>query len=419
MQLEGFDSIKDMYSDDEDFGEIWTICQRNGVDDFLLQDGFLFKGTHLCIPKCSLREYLIRELHSGGLGGHFGRDKTILLVKERYYWPTIHKDVNQYVKRCRICQTCKGQTQNTGLYTPLPIPQAPWEDVSMDFVVGLPRTQRGNDSIFVVVDRFSKMAHFIPCKKTMDASYVAALYFREVVKLHGIPKSIVSDRDTKFLSHFWRCLWKRIGTKLLYSSAYHPQTDGQTEVVNRTLGNLLRSLSAKKPKQWDVTLPQAEFAYNSVVNRSTGRSPFEIIYGKSPRHYLDMAPAADPPHKKAEDFTTSMVKIHEEVSRKLEESNDKYQQAANLHRRSKVFKEGDLVWVFLKKERFPQGSYNKLKEKKIGPCRVLHKINDNAYKIDLPPNIQTHPTFNIKDLTEYFGENDDDLWTSPFPTGGE
>ena len=133
-------------------------------------------------------------------------------------------------------------------------------------MLGLPRTQKGNDSIFVVVDRFSKMVHFIACKKMANTVNVAQLYFREVYRLHGLPLSIVSDHDTIFLSYFWRCLWRLSSTKLDFSSAYHPQTDGQTKVVNRSLGALLRSLVGEHIKSWDTKLLQAEFAYNRSTN---------------------------------------------------------------------------------------------------------------------------------------------------------
>ncbi|GJZ89618.1 RNA-directed DNA polymerase [Tanacetum coccineum] len=180
-----------------------------------------------CGTKCHSWWAIILRVHRGHLLVIFGRANTAMVGS--IFCAKLLRDVQKVINRCRVCHIAKTQHTNQGLYTPLPTPEGPWEDVSIDFVLGLPLTQRKKDSIMVVVDRFSKMAHFIPCSKTFDASQVARLYFAEIVRLHGVPRSITSDRDVKFVSHFWRTLWKRLGAKLNFSSSHHPQTDGQTE----------------------------------------------------------------------------------------------------------------------------------------------------------------------------------------------
>jgi hypothetical protein len=162
----------------------------------------LFRGNQLCIPKCSMMDNLLKEKHSRKLAKHFDHDKTFSKLNGSYFLPGMRTDVKIFVVRCRICQHMKGKRQNTGLYQPLPIPERPWDAVNMDFILGLPRKQRGCDLIFVVVERFSKMAHFIPCEKNSDATHIANLFFKEVIRLHGLPKSIMSDQDTKFVGNF-------------------------------------------------------------------------------------------------------------------------------------------------------------------------------------------------------------------------
>ena len=252
--------------------------------------------------------------------GHFGIKKTYKAVYDHFYWPSLMKDVERICGRCVVCKKSKAKASNHGLYSALPIPSHLWIDISMDFVLGLPRTKNGRDSIFVVVDRFSKMAHFIPCHKTDDAVQVADLFFREIVRLHGMPKTIVSDRDATFLSYFWKTLWSKLGTRLMFSRICHPQTDGQTEVVNRNLSALLRSLVKKNLKSWEDCLPHVEFAYNHAVHSATKFSPFEVVYGFNPLCPLDLLPlplservSTDGKRKAA-----TIKKLHEQVRANIE-----------------------------------------------------------------------------------------------------
>jgi hypothetical protein len=314
----GFENLKDMYAGDVDFGEAYEAAEnpvlrdRSPWIDYMIQEGLFFRGNQLCIPNCSMRENLVREKHSGGLAGHFGHDKTFAKLSESYYWLGMRADIKIFVDRCRICQHSKGRKLNAGFYQPFPIPERPWEAISMDFVLGLPRMQRGVDSIFVVVDRFLKMAHFIPCQKTSDATHITNLFFKEIARLHGLPRSIVSNRDTKFIGHFWRTLWKKLRTNLAFSSTYHPQIDGQTKVLNRSLGDLLRSLVMEHHSSWDQILPQAEFAYNDSVNRSIGKSPFQILYGTQSRGVskLRESEQAETSSASAEEFIEAIRELH-------------------------------------------------------------------------------------------------------------
>ena len=417
-KLLGFEHIKELYSADHDFGEIYALCEKTAEGKFYRHEDFLFREHRLCVPNCSVRDLLVRESHGGGLMGHFGVAKTLAMLQEHFFWPHMKRDVERICGRCVTCRQAKSRVQPNGLYTPLPIPSSPWVDISMDFVLGLPRSKRGRDSIFVVVDRFSKMAHFIPCHKTDDASNVADLFFREIVRLHGMPRTIVSDRDAKFLSYFWKTLWGKLGTKLLFSTTCHPQTDGQTEVVNRTLSTLLRAIISKNIKTWEDCLPHVEFAYNRAMHSTTKFSPFEIVYGFNPLTPLDLSPLPVSEHlnldgeKKAE----FVKKFHERARLNIERRTEQYLKQANKGRHKQVFEPGDWVWLHMRKERFPTQRRSKLLPRGDGPFQVLERINDNAYKLDFPGEYNVSATFNVSDLSPF--DTGDDLRTNPSKEGG-
>ena len=296
----------------------------------------------------------------------------------------------------------------------------------MDFILGLPRTASGFDSIFVVVDRFSKMAHFIPCHKVDDAQNVYKLFFREVVRLHGLPRSIVSDRDPKFISHFWRTLWEKLGTKLQFSTSCHPQMDGQTEVVNRSLSTMLMAVMKGSRRSWDEFLPHIELAYNRVVHKTTNISPFEVVYGFNPLTFLDLLPLPNPHtfvHKEGATKAEFVKKMHEGVKRQIQQQTEKYIKYNNKGKREIIFEEGDLAWLHLRKDRFSTKGKSKLSPLGDGPFQVLKRINSSAHKLDLPAEYGVHDTFNVIDLTSFVGNNEEeealDFRTNPFQERGD
>nr|GFA41847.1 RNA-directed DNA polymerase [Tanacetum cinerariifolium] len=222
---------------------------------------------------------------------------------------------------------------------------------------------------------------------------------REIVRIYGVPRSITSDQDIKFVNHFWRTLWKRLGAKLNFSSSHHPQTNGQTEVTNRSLGSLLRCLVGVKPKQWDVALPQAEFTYNRSSHSFMGRSPFFIVYGHNLFTPLDLAPMVG----------------YGSVSA---EGEERACQIKELHAQV-LFEEGDLLWIHLRRAWFPHRRFGKLRPRADGPFHILKKINDNVYKVELLDHYGVSDTFNVADLSPYTpnADFDDDSGSSRFFRG--
>ncbi len=263
--------------------EVRQSIQNGAKSHFHLRNGLLwYKQNRLHVSEGKMRDTLLKECHDGPLAGHGGAKRTTTFLKKSYYWPNLKDSAEEYVKTCLTCQ--QNQTLNkkqAGLLQPLPIPEGPWESVSMDFMVSFPPS-KGFDAIMVVVDRFSKMAHFIPTKDEATAQETGRLFFSHIFKHHGLPKDIVSDRDPKFTSKFWWALWKRMGSEFKMSTSFRPQMDGQTERVNLVIQQFLGNYVAADQQDWVDHLELAEFCYNNSAHFATRSTPFQMVTGKSP-----------------------------------------------------------------------------------------------------------------------------------------
>ena len=267
---------------------IQQICEaiekgQHCPSGYTLAQGVLrYKGRVVIPASSTLVQKLLSEYHDSPVGGHSGEFKTYQRLAQEWFWCGMRKAVSKYVQSCQTCQQQKVSSLSpAGLLQPLPIPNRVWEDISLDFVEGLPKS-KGFDTILVVVDRLTKYGHFIGLKHPFTAPSVAQIFVKEIVRLHGYPVTIVSDRDKIFMSLFWREIFRIQGSALHRSSAYHPQSDGQTEVVNKTLESYLRCFIQGKPKSWADWLHWAEYWYNTSFHVSAKCSPFQAVYGREP-----------------------------------------------------------------------------------------------------------------------------------------
>jgi transposase InsO family protein len=276
--------------------------------------------------------------------------------------------------------------------------------VSLDFVVALPKTEGGYDTVLVLVDRLTKMVHLAPTTTTCTAAQTARLFFDNVVRLHGVPKNLVSDRGPQFVSKFWAALGELLDMRLKLSSAYHPQTDGQTERVNRTLGETLRNFAGRNPTAWDTYLTAAEFAINNAVNRSTGRSPFFLTYGFHPA--MPVWRELDVPVPAARTFVQSFISRMSDAKSCLEAAQ---QRASDYYNRSKkpvVFTEGQQVMLSTKNLRSLATGSRKLLPRWVGPYPVERMVGPAAVRLQLPADMRIHPTFHVSLVRPYRGATD-------------
>jgi transposase InsO family protein len=352
-------------------------------------EGLLRRKGAAYVPKdMAVRDEIMKMNHDDPYGGHFGPARTTELIRRKYFWPGLRRDIKKYVHGCDICQRTKALKHKPyGELQPLPLPLRPWKDISMDFITGLPPCNAGRrkayDAILVVVDRYTKMAKYTPVCKTIDAADLANIFHDTIVMTFGPPTSIVTDRGSLFTSHFWSSLCFYMKARRRLSTAFHPQTDGQTERQNQTLEHYLRCYANYRQDDWVKYLPMAEFTYNNLEHSSTGMTPFYVLYGYHPEFSWDVS--MDPPGGEVPSAKERIEALLEERSlleERWQQAVEYQAKAYNAKHIPKHYAMGDYVLLSAKNIKTNRPS-KKLDHRFLGPFQIIGIVGKQAYKLVL------------------------------------
>ncbi|WVZ81067.1 hypothetical protein U9M48_028491 [Paspalum notatum var. saurae] len=361
------------------------------------EEGVLWFKNCLVVPKdIELRKKILDEAHASMFTMHLGSNKMYQDLKQKFWWTRMKREIAKYVSECDVCQRVKvDHLKPAGMLQPLAVPAWKWEDVHMDFIVGLPRTQKGYDSIWVIIVRFMKSAHFIPVKTIYHAKTYAELYIARIVSLHGVPQTITSDRGSLFVSRFWEKLQIALGTNLIHSSAYHPQTSSQVERVNQILEDMLRACALTYSTKWDECLPLAEFAYNNSYQKSLDMAPFEALYGRWCRTPLNWS---EPGERVT--FGPDLVTQAEEqvkfIHNNLKRAQSRQKSYSDKRRRPLVFEKG--YHVFLRVSPM-KGSKRKASTKIHWSVQDHRAMWASGLPLELPSHLAAvHDVFHVSQL---------------------
>ncbi|RDB29278.1 hypothetical protein Hypma_014871 [Hypsizygus marmoreus] len=385
---------------------------RYFVDD---RDLLFFRDAdfqpRLCVPR-SLQDGILSEAHENAYEtAHTGPEKLWQRLKPKFYWHRMKKDILRFCATCDVCQKTKGSNfRKFGTLIPNPIPTVPYQSVSMDFIVNLPWSDEYN-AIFVVVDRFTKYAQFIPTTTGLTAQDFGALFTRHVGCKYGLPETIITDRDPRWTADFWRAVAAAVGTKMSLSSSHHPQHDGQTEIVNKQIETMLRAYIGNDKSSWSAWIHVLEYAYNSAIHSSTGMTPFFLLHGFEPRKPLDFITTPNtkangnlPDHPEAKDFLLSLETHRESARQAIAKAQERQVRTYNKGRKpARQFAIGSQVLVNPHTLEWTEskGDGSKLVQRWIGPFEVLQRINPNVYRLRMSDKYTGSPVFNIAHLKPY------------------
>ena len=379
-------------------------------------DGFWYDSAQRIAVPSSMIPSVLHAHHATAFAGHFGVDRTLEHISRNFWWPRMRPSIQSYVDSCPQCQQNKASNQRPyGLLQPIPIPEERWEVVTLDFISGLPMTRRKHDAILVIVDKLTKMVHLIATTKTCSAKHASQLFLEHVWSKHGSPKILISDRDTRFTSDFWQQFCTFLGMATKMSTAYHPQSDGQTERANRTIEEVLRHFTSNSPASWDDLLPYVEFAMNNAKSASTGETPFYLNYGAHPRTpVVNQLPVRNPPWRilpSIESIFENRDQVMHRVRSLLKSAQDRQKSYADQSRRPHDFTAGQQVLLSTKNLQFQGKGIRKLYPKYVGPFSIITMHGLNAAVLDLPHDWNLHPVFHVSLLKPFVPRPDsmDDL----------